>query len=217
MIKKIVCCFIIAVLLSAAAGCSGSVQLEDRNYVMALGVDYAEGQLEATFSFPDLKALTGDGDNIHYPVISIKGESMQAITDIYKTESNKQLDFGQLQIIVFGQGLLSDKAALTQFLSYIKINQAFTRTILICEAKERAKEIIALDDKVNGSIGLYIKDMFENNGAAAGYEKAVINDMIISWENPGEKFKMAVIEPVGGELPSIGSIREFSMDAYKTE
>ena len=53
-------CFLLAVfLVLPLTACKHTVQLEDRNYVMALGLDVEGNKLKAAFSFPDLEALTG--------------------------------------------------------------------------------------------------------------------------------------------------------------
>ena len=95
-------------------GCMDSVEIEDRNYVMAMGIDYDENEEEyiVSLSFPDLKALTGDGDNIHYPVMVISGKNLKDIEDIYHQMSSKRLDFGQLQAIVFGREVMENRSVL---------------------------------------------------------------------------------------------------------
>ena len=59
-------------------------------------------------------------------------------------EANKKLDYGQLQVIVFGKALLENPPAMEQVLSYIKNRQTFTRTILVCRAEDKAEDIIGL-------------------------------------------------------------------------
>lgn len=205
--------FLLFVIMSTSA-CKGNIQLEDRNYVMALGLDAGtdeEGEtcLKASLSFPDLEALIGKGGNIHYPVMTISGDNLEEINGIYENESNKRLDYGQLQVIVFGRALLENKPMMEQVLAYIKNRQQFTRTILVCRAEETAEEIISLDETVNGSIGLYIKEMFENNAAEAGYEKSTINDMIIAWKNQSETAILAVLRTVDKKIPEICGVGEY--------
>lgn len=202
------------IIVMSTAACKGNIQLEDRNYVMALGLDAETGSdgetyLRASLSFPDLEALIGKGGNIHYPVMTIRGNNLEEIHSIYENESNKRLDYGQLQVIVFGRELLENSPMMEQVLAYIKNRQQFTRTILVCRAENTAEEIISLDETVNGSIGLYIKEMFENNAAEAGYEKSTINDMIIAWKNRSETVELALLKAVDGKIPKICGVSEY--------
>lgn len=199
--KKIMTFVLVLMSMLLCCGCMGSIQIEDRNYVMAMGIDYdeAEGYYAVTLSFPDLKALTGDGMDLHYPVMEIQGRNLKDIEDTYHQEANKRLDFGQLQTIVFGETVLKNEAALEVLISYMKNNQTFTRTILVCAA-DRASEIVALDTSVNGSIGIYIRNMFENNGANGGMALVNLNDMIIAKENKGMTVELPYLR-TDGEIP----------------
>lgn len=191
-------CFLLAVFfVLPLTACKHTVQLEDRNYVMALGLDAEGNKLKAAFSFPDLEALTGKGGNIHYPVMTVIGNNLDEIEQSYRRMSSRRLDYGQLQVIVFGRKLLENKPMMETVLAYMKTRPSFTRTILVCQAKETAEEIIGLDACVNGSIGIYIREMFENNAASDGYEKTIINDLMIAWKDDTETVPMAVLSAEG--------------------
>ena len=185
-------------------GCGRAVQIEDRNYVMCLGIDKAEDGLSVSYGFPDLKALTGDGDNIHYPVSTIDGKDMDAAAEAYGKQANKRLDFGQLQMIVFGRNIIEDPKAMAEVLEYIKNHQEFTRTVLVCMADKTAKDIVALDEDVNGSIGIYLRQMFENNSKEY---QLTVGDLIIGISLPEEKQEIAVISK-GKDVPVIKSIAD---------
>lgn len=194
--KKTIMTFVVLLCMCSFCACMGSVEIEERNYVMAMGLDYdnAEGTYIVSLSFPDLKALTGDGDNIHYPVMEIRGKNLKEIEDIYHQESSKRLDFGQLQTVIFGQALLENQPAFETMISYMKMHQTFTRTIYVCAATGNAADIVDLDESVNGSIGFYIRDMFQNNGKMYGYEETMLNDLIAAQADKGETVTLAVLE-----------------------
>lgn len=188
-----------ALLLGASAlsGCQNLVEIEDRNYVMCLGIDKAGEGLSASFGFPDLKALTGDGDNIHYPAVTISGKDMEGIEESYGARSNKRLDYGQLQMIVFGREMLEDEALMRAVLEYFKEHQEFTRTVLVCMADEKAADIVALDEAVNGSIGVYLRQMFDNN--SRDY-RLTVGDLIIGLSLTKEPGEIAVVR-AADEVP----------------
>ncbi len=189
--KKVSALCLILLTSMFLGGCMSHVEMEDRNFVMCLGVDLDAKGLCVSMGFPDLKALTGNGDNIHYDAITLKGKDLNSIIDSYHGQNNKRLDFGQIQMIVFGNDLLKNQGQMENVLAYIKDHQEFTRTILVCAAKENARTIVALDDDVNGSIGIYLRQMFENNHG--GYVTTV-GDLIISLSNDDVIWDMAVVD-----------------------
>ena len=192
--------------MSGLCGCDNLVEIEDRNYVMCLGLDVEGDELSVSFGFPDLKALTGDGDNIHYPAVTLSGRDMESVERSYAARSNKKLDYGQLQMIVFGRAMLENEARMREVLEYIRGNQAFTRTVLVCMADEKASDIVALDEEVNGSIGVYLRQMFDNN--SRDYQMT-IGDLIIGLSLDEEPGKIAVVAK-GEQVPLMVGVEDTS-------
>jgi len=185
-------------------GCNQQIDIEKRNYVMGLGIDLKDDQFVFTFSFPDFTALIGTGENIHYPVVSIEAESLEEAAAVYARQSNRRLDYGQMQSIIFGRELLMDKEKMGQVLNEIKENREFSRTILACMAEGKADDIIRLDETVNGSIGIYIRDMFENNLQQLPHENITVGDLIIGISNPQKDIKIpSVAVAESGIIPNI--------------
>lgn len=177
--------------ISFLCGCSRAVQIEDRNYVMCLGIDLEDGgDYSVSYGFPDLKALTGDGDNIHYPPVTVTGTDLDAAADAYARQASKRLDFGQLQMIVFGRRVMENPVAMADVLAYIKEHQEFTRTVLVCMADRKAEDIVNLDEDVNGSIGIYLRQMFENNSSQY---QLTVGDLIIGMSLTGESQDIACV------------------------
>lgn len=187
-----------ALLIAVAAemvflgGCKNYAQIEDRNYVMCMGIDEAEGGLYVSYGFPDLKALTGSGDNIHYPSVTLFGENLEAVEAAFAAGSSRRLDYGQLQMIVFGRDLMSQPGKMKEILEYIRQHQEFTRTVLVCMADGAARDIVALDDIVNGSIGIYLRQMFENNFSG---NCLTIGDLVIGLSLEEEYQEITVVSP----------------------
>lgn len=185
----------IAALMILLGGCSRrQVNIEDRNFVLCLGLDLDDDQLVASMGFPDLEALTGEGNSLHYPAASITGEDLADIISRYGTQGDKRLDFGQLQVIVFGRELLKNTEKMEQILAEIADNQEFMWTIMVCMADNTAKDIVDLDESINGSIGIYLRQMFENNQTDNPAARLTIGDLIIGRSLPDENSEIACLE-----------------------
>lgn len=193
--------FMINILLVVIllTGCNQQIDIEKRNYVMGLGIDLKADQFVFTFSFPDFTALIGTGESIHYPVVSIEAKSLEEAATIYARQSNRRLDYGQLQSIVMGSSLLNNQEKMEQILNEIKGNREFSRTILACMADRDAYSIIKLDESVNGSIGIYLRDIFDNNLQQLPHENITIGDLIIGLSNPEKEIRIpsAAVDETG--------------------
>lgn len=189
---------LLAVLLSLFSGCGQSREIEDKNFVMALGIDKADEELLVTMGFPDLEALTGEGVNIYYPVAQVSGQDMEDVENHYAAMANKKLDYGQLQVIIFGRAMIEDAKAMAHVLNYMKEHQEFSRTILVCMARDQAASVLDLDDQVNGSVGIYLRQMFDNNSRdydpdSGETYRVTVGDLIIGMSRPDHQVQIAVV------------------------
>ena len=215
------CTFVVLLGIAALlSGCGKTPQIEDRNYVMALGIDYVcdakgkykndkyksneyrnndcidGGYFKITISFPDVGALTGNAGPEPEAPLTLQVKKLQDIEAVYENMASQKLDFGQLQVILLGQSVLKQREIFETVADYMQQNQAFSRSSFICATKNDSRQVIALDTEVNGSVGIYIKDMIENNYEV--HEKnrkaCILNDFIIAVENSTERAYMNVID-----------------------
>ena len=243
------CRFVVLLGITAMlSGCGKTPQIEDRNYVMALGIDYVcdtkneiildkraqqpltmtevaqsqnheykkdkyknnkykncecrsndcidGGYFKITMSFPDVGALTGnDGPEPEAPM-TLQVKNLKDIEEVYENMASQKLDFGQLQVILLGQNVLKQREILKTVADYMQQHQAFTRTTYICATKKDSSQVIALDTEVNGSVGIYIKEMIENNYEVQEKNRkaCILNDFIIAVKNSTERADMNVID-----------------------
>ena len=171
-------------LIGGLTGGENYVELENRNFVMALGVDLGEDETyRFTYTFPDLEALTGNGSSAKYPPMTLEADSLQKSEDKYDSMSGKSLDYGQVKVIVLGSEVVSDRDKLKALLEEIRNNPEFARTMLVCESLTTGEELLGLDEEVAGSIGIYMEEMFQNNGKHLGIPSVILNDVILEMES----------------------------------
>lgn len=146
-------------------------EIEDRAYVMALGIDRSEGKLSVTYAFPNIASSsgeegkggdTGNSDNSNQ-LYSCSVEDMYEAENVYSRQSDKKLDFSHLKAIVIGVPLLEDKEGLEQVIRYFKDESEFARSTNVCVSLEEANEIISLNSQISVSIGEYLNKMLTNN------------------------------------------------------
>ena len=89
--------------------------------------------------------------------------------------------------------MVSDGEKLKNLLDEIRKKPEFARTMLVCECLTTGEEMLALDEEVAGSIGIYMEEMFENNGKHLGISSVILNDVIMKMETTD----------IGGILPKV--------------
>lgn len=150
--------------LSFIGGCENQIQLENRAFGMALGIDLEEkGMYNFTYAFADLKQLTGNGSGEKKKPISIKAKNLEDAEEIYNQMSDKIMDYGQIKVIILGENLTEDSVELERIVKEIKHKQELARTIFVCTSKTSAKDVISIDEKIDTSVGMYLEKLLQNN------------------------------------------------------
>lgn len=182
-IRKISTMVLALCLIGGLTGCENYVELENRAFVMALGVDLGtEETYRFTYTFPDLEALTGNGSSVKYPPMTLEAGSLQESEDKYDSMSGKSLDYGQVKVIVLGSEVVGSREKFRGLLEEIQNNPEFARTMLVCESLTTGEEMLALDEEVAGSIGIYMEELFQNNGKHLGIPSVILNDVILKMD-----------------------------------
>lgn len=151
------------VLTLGLSGCESYVELENRDFVMAMGVDRGETKNYAfTFSFPDLSALTGNGTKGLVAPVTIEADSLEEAEMFYNQMSEHKLDYGQLKIILFGNTMLDQKKRLDGLMDEIKNNPKIARTVYVCRCMSQASDLISIEEKMETSVGIYLEQLFKN-------------------------------------------------------
>ena len=145
-------------------GCENYVELENRSFIMAIGIDsVGNGQYRLTYALPDLAKLTGNGSSDKESPISIEAGSLEEAEKIFNRMSEKVMDYGQVKVFVFGNNLVSDMDGIEKLVHEIKNKQEVARTVLVCLSQTTAQEVIQMDEEIGTSIGMYIENLMNNH------------------------------------------------------
>ena len=173
--KKVTAAVILMVLSAGLMGCESYIELENRVFVMALGVDEGENEnFRFTYTFPDVSALTGQDAGLKQKPLTLEAESLKEGEDIYNHMSDKTMDYGQVKVLMIGSHILSNTAKMEKLMEEIKNKPEFARTVRVCMSKESAERILNMDEEVSGSIGIYLENMLEQNES-----RYILNDCIL--------------------------------------
>ena len=151
----------------AFSGCLSPVQLNERAIVQAVGLDWANGQIRATFQ---IFAPSGNGgisasaENAH--IITADGPTVSEAIQNATLTQGKQLFVGHSRIIIIGRALA--ERGLAQPLSYFSANAWSRSSIHLAMAENTAEEILSA--KINqGILPADTLEAIAENAAANGF------------------------------------------------
>lgn len=200
-------------------GCSRKVELEDRSFVMAAGIDKWGQELSINYAFPDLPKVTeqekeetdAEGEKEQEGILAAsfyEGELK------FNASSDKALDYAHLKALLFGEALLRDSGRLSPMLRYLENENIISANTLIFVCKKKAADIIKADGEIDGSLGIYLKDMYESNPYLTEEKSTTLSDFIRHWHNGQETLILPVLE-VKDKKPQITSYAVLHDMEYK--
>lgn len=177
--KKAAACLIALGVSTVLLGCENYVELENRAFVMALGVDGGETEnFRFTYTFPDLGALTGQDTGEKEEPLTLEAGTLKEGEVLYDHISDKTLDYGQVKVLILGEKLAADSQKLALLLEEIRNKPEFVRTVFVCRCRERAEEFLETDTDIQGSVGVYLEEMMGHNDC-----EFILNDLMLSPED----------------------------------
>lgn len=198
---------ILAVLFTTTSltGCSDMTEIEDRNFIQAIGVDLEGDEIKVYYVMPDLAAITGqstkDSEKL---IIELKGKDYWEIEEDYQLQSAKKLDFSHLKVIVLGKNIAENSKQLDELLLYIENNYEIARNTLLYLGDKDAKEIISLNGEVHGGIGQYLERLDRINLTKIGKTEVTIGDLIYGKNSDNLIIKVPVLKPTKKSAKNLG-------------
>lgn len=167
------------ILIFMLNGCQGMTQIEDKDFVLAVGVGYTMEKYQITFAKPNLGELTGQpvGENEKF-VVTYQGAGISNIEEDYARNSSKRLDLSHLKTIILDYSIIGNKEKLDELLRYIGDDNEISRNTLVFYTDEEANSMLELDENKRGNIGDNIEKMYDNNPYNSDTRKVTIGDMI---------------------------------------
>ncbi|TCT13960.1 Ger(x)C family germination protein [Natranaerovirga pectinivora] len=158
---KYLCIILIPLLL---VGCWDQVELNERDYVVSIGIDYIDEAVHFTYNLPNLPVVTGQGDGDEKSFIKvIEANTLYESNKIFGSRSKRKLNFDHAKVVIFGEGVLNNKTVFTKILDEFERNPHFARTVMVLAVEEEAEEMIELEIEGSNDMGMHLMGLYENN------------------------------------------------------
>lgn len=198
MVSAAVCLSLIAMGLS---GCAKGVELEDREFLLALGVDYSEDGVQ--FYYGLSSENSGDAKGEGKPAIQLTADDIYDMENAYGQNSDRYLDCNHLKAIIIGKGLATNQEQLIAFLQYIETNEKFARNVKVFAAEDDLDSIFSLQEGMNTSLGEYLENLYIDSNYYTERQSVSLGDLLNHWHDYDEMLMVPIVKP-GEKQPSIG-------------
>lgn len=191
------------------SGCQNKVDIEDRNYVMSLGIQVAEESLENAggqeknteelekktekreskeevkeyqfiYETADLTKTSEDGGGRQQgKVRSFTGISLEETEKKQQKTDDKHIDYGHLKAILLKESLWK-KENVDKIAAELSQKREIAGTTLLFLTKENPEVYMEAANKEGSSLGEYLERMMANH-AGEGAEEYTLSDFLREW------------------------------------
>lgn len=181
MKSKLCLCLLLPVLLT---GCYDNREMEDRDYVITMGIDKNDGsdgssRYTVSLGSANLSAMgnkeepSGGSEESKTSAVVVPGDSLSSAIRRADTYSSTQIYLGQLKTVVFGQALLEDQALFTSVLDELERNRDVSEKIILLGAEGKAADYVEAILGKNDTTGLFIWNFYKNTAQDVAVTQAV--------------------------------------------
>lgn len=188
MVKKGVTVALSVVLCGLlVTGCQERTDIEDKNYVMTLGIEKGEKkQFRIVYEIADLTQTNQDGSR-KGKLISYEADSLNEAEEMDKMRDDKKLDYGHLKAILFSRQLMTSGTGRADIIGELEKKDSIAGTTLIFFTEEKVESIVETGGQKASSFGEYMDQMMSNQKSEIGKEDTLANFLRDESENTGSR------------------------------
>ncbi|MCM1257511.1 MAG: spore germination protein [Roseburia sp.] len=199
--KRVVSTFVVILCCVCLGGCS-TTELENRKFPLAMGVDLEEESCRVSYKFQDLSAVADENANAESSTdFYIKDKDFYTAISQYANDSNKEMDYNHMKVLVLSKDFIEDEESMDVFLQICEKRALIARNTLLFAAEDAGK-ILSLDKNLDAPIGTYLEEMIESREDYRLKDTVTMGDLLNDRENEEQLLFIPVLEEKGG-LPVI--------------
>ncbi|MGB9780214.1 Ger(x)C family spore germination protein [Caldanaerobacter sp.] len=171
MRQKIFTIILMVFLPLLLTGCWDKIEIEDRAFVMAIGIDLSQSNKRylVTFQFPNVAQLakgsggggSGGSEKPSFAVSEVADTIFSASRHI-SARLDKALYLGHTQAIIFGKEVVEDKARFQEVLDSLDRSYELSRKVYLLVTPGKAQDILLKKYDLEPNTGAYIRDIFKH-------------------------------------------------------
>lgn len=184
-------------LVVCLTGCAKGVELEDREFVLTLGVDWDGENVQFYYDTSEMGTDSGGGEG-GQSVMKINADAFYQLRSAYGQQSDKYLDCNHLKAVIIGKNLAENSEQLEEFLKYIETNELFARNVKLFFAED-IESIFALCPDMNTVLGEYLENVYIDSSYYVEGQSSTLGELIGHWHDSGEVLLVPVLQAKAGK------------------
>ena len=205
------------------AGCWDKIEIEDRLFVLSIGVDSvkveeqqaSEDKYTLSFVSPVVDQIKeGPGPTFH-TYKTVDNSIIMSLSQLLERFSKKQF-FGHTRNIFFGEDILKDEKLLKEILDGISRFHEFHNSMYAYFVPGRAEEVFKVKPMYDKLLAPYIAGIIENSDYTSKIIKLTLSEMIIMLENQEGCLVIPRINPGKEEvkISGAGVLKDYKLIGY---
>lgn len=184
---KIIKTGLLTLALLGMSGCG--ISLEDRVFLMSMGVDYENGHYRIVYGIPQLSKVTGqdkeETQSGEEQALAYEGLTPQDALERFNENQENYLDMGHMKAIILGEHIMENRDALAGFLGFLEDNPAVAGNIYVF-VTEDMEALMSLDGQGVDSVGDYLTGILENTMDKKEQKAVILQDLYGAWHREEE-------------------------------
>lgn len=206
--------FLISVFSCAA--CGENTELEDKEFVMAVGIDMdQEGLLFSYDLSQEYKEGSDSSQEGGQKSIQVFGKSVWDLINAYGRQSDKSLDYNHMKAIVLGREVAENQEKIIELLQFIEKNNLFAQNVKVFVADNRASELWQ-ETELGEPLGEYLEKLYENSDYYVKRQSCSVGELFTHWQNYDEVLLIPLLQQKN-KKPEISDYAVMKACAIKKE
>lgn len=159
--------------LLSLTSCWDRVEIENRAFVVSLGVDKDDDKFAVSLSIPLYKKDSDSDDDDKHHIKTATGKTITEALKNLNAKTNKTLYYGQAKLLVLGGELLSDSQMTTNVINTLSHKTEIDLRINVLAATGSAQDILEATPPGESLPGLFVADIYRNKNKLGGVSFAL--------------------------------------------
>jgi len=183
--KKIAVAPLLLCLVFALSGCWDRVEIENRAYVVAIGVDMEEDEYSVTLSIPLLAQNNQDEAETPGFLQTATGGTITEALKHLEQSADKTLYYGQAKVLILGQDVIKNPERTAGVIRAFNSLPEIDLRINVLGTEGTAKEILETEPPGEDLPGLFVADIYRNKDKLGGESFAIDIERLWNLYNNG--------------------------------
>jgi len=158
---------LVCIVLSFA-GCWDRVEIENRSFVVAIGIDSDDDEYVVSLSIPLLKKNEDDESDKPHHIKTATGRTVTEAMKKLDAKTDRTLYYGQAKLLILGEDLLAQNNMTSSVIQTLINKNEIDLRINVLAADGKAQDILEAKPPGETLPGLFVADIYRNKNKFGG-------------------------------------------------